>query len=150
MYSKEEASLIRKNFWTRFGQYMKPLPNADGEAINWLNYKTGVKYIFFRMDADNKQAAIAIELTHPDEKLRHWYFNKFLQIKPMLIDFLREEWQWEKISMDENSRPLSRIGIVLTGVNIFNTNDWPAIISFLKPRIIALDQFWSLVRDSFE
>jgi len=37
----------------------------------------------------------------------------------------------------------------LKEVNIFDTNAWPAIISFLKPRIIALDKFWSLVKDGF-
>jgi hypothetical protein len=28
--------------------------------------------------------------------------------------------------------------------------DWPAIISFLKPRIIALDEFWENVKPGFE
>jgi len=28
--------------------------------------------------------------------------------------------------------------------------DWPAMISFLKPRVIALDQFWNLVKEEFE
>ncbi|MGZ8552516.1 MAG: DUF4268 domain-containing protein, partial [Chitinophagaceae bacterium] len=64
MYSKQEASLLRKRFWTQFGQYMRPLPGADGETVNWLNYKTGIKDLYFRMDADSKQATIAIELRH--------------------------------------------------------------------------------------
>jgi len=38
----------------------------------------------------------------------------------------------------------------LPAVNILKENDWPAIISFLKPRIIALDKFWILVKDSFD
>ena len=42
MYSRQEASQLRKNFWTSFGQYMRPLPNADGERVNWLNYKAAV------------------------------------------------------------------------------------------------------------
>jgi hypothetical protein len=29
-------------------------------------------------------------------------------------------------------------------------DDWPAIISFLKPRIIALDAFWSQAKYGFE
>ncbi|MCW3116154.1 MAG: hypothetical protein JWM28_236, partial [Chitinophagaceae bacterium] len=66
MYSKQDASAVRKNFWTRFGQYMNPLPGADGQPVNWLNYKTGIKYLYFRMDAGHKQAAIAIEIRHPD------------------------------------------------------------------------------------
>ena len=33
MYSRQEASILRKKFWTSFGQYLRPLPNADGEMI---------------------------------------------------------------------------------------------------------------------
>ena len=66
MYSKREASLLRKNFWTQFGQYMRPLRGATGEPVNWLNYKTGARHIYFRLDAGVNQATIAIELRHPD------------------------------------------------------------------------------------
>jgi len=45
---------------------------------------------------------------------------------------------------------VSTIRTTLPGVNIFKTDDWPRIISFFKPRIIALDAFWDLVRDGFE
>ena len=149
MYSKQEAGLIRKNFWTSFGQYMKPLPGAEGETVNWLNYKTGIKNIFFRMDADNKHAQIAIELAHPDPLQREHYYQQFEQLKSMLKEITGEEWYWEKDKADEQGKSYSSIGIQLKDVNIFDTNDWPAIISFLKPRIIALDKFWSLVKDGF-
>ena len=67
MYSKQEASQLRQAFWTAFGQYMLPVPSGEGEKVNWTNYKTGEKDLYFRMNADNKQATIAIELTHKDE-----------------------------------------------------------------------------------
>ena len=41
MYTKQEAAQLRKEFWTAFGQYMKPVPTEDGEKVNWINYKTG-------------------------------------------------------------------------------------------------------------
>ena len=61
MYTKQEASLIKKKFWTSFGRYLQPVPNAEGETINWINYKTGIRDIFFRMDVDTRSAQIAIE-----------------------------------------------------------------------------------------
>ena len=149
MYTKQEASLIRKNFWTSFGQYMKPLPGADGQTVNWLNYKTGLKHLYFRMDADKQQAVIAIEITHPDEAVRQQYYEQLLQLKKILQQATGETWNWELDAEDEYGKPLARIGTVLKDVNLFNTQDWPAIISFLKPRIIALDEFWSLVKDGF-
>lgn len=150
MYSKQEASQLRKNFWTSFGQYMKPLRNADDETVNWLNYKTGIKHLYFRMDADNEQATIAIEFRHPDSELQQLYFEKFEQLKNFLHQTVGEKWNWQVHIIDEDSKTISRIGTALKGVNVFNSADWPLIISFLKPRIIALDSFWTMVKEGFE
>ena len=56
MYSKSEASQLKQEFWTSFGQYMSPVLSAEGEKLNWINYKTGEKDIFFKMKANNKKS----------------------------------------------------------------------------------------------
>ncbi len=150
MYSKQEASLLRKNFWTQFGQYMRPLPGANGEPINWLNYKTGIKHLYFRMDADTTKASIAIELSQPDWEVQQYYFEKFRQLEKVFHQTMGEQWSWQLHTIDEDGRQISVIRIQLEGVNIFNKTDWPAIISFLKPRMQALDNFWEMVKDNFE
>jgi Domain of unknown function (DUF4268) len=149
MYTKQEASLIRKRFWTSLGQYMRPLPGAGGEPVNWLNYNTGFKHLYFRMDAGNKQASVFIELKHPDPSLQQKYFEQLQQLKKVLEQATGEPWSWESQQPDEDSNIISRAGIILENVNIFNKADWPAIISFLKPRIMALDEFWDQVKDGF-
>lgn len=149
MFSKQEASHIRQEFWTAFGRYMQPVLSAEGEKLNWINYKTGAKNIFFRMHA-GKGASIAIELTHADETLRKSFFAKLVQLKPIFNATLNEEWNWNETVKDENGREVSRVYTELTGVNIFNRNDWPAFISFFKPRMIALDYFWSQVKHEFD
>jgi hypothetical protein len=58
-------------------------------------------------------------------------------------------WRWNETLPTEH-KTISSISQQLDGVNIFNQSDWPAIISFLKPRIIALDAFWDMVKDGFE
>jgi hypothetical protein len=150
MYSKQESSLIKKNFWTSFGQYMRPLPDANGEPVNWLNYKTGIRHIYFRMDATRQQASIGIEIRHPDIEQQQYYFQKLQQLKSMLEQETGETWKWELHTKDEDGSMVSRIGTHLPEVNVFNKEDWPAIISFLKPRIVALDAFWKMVKDSLE
>jgi len=150
MYSKREASHLRKNFWTQLGQYLRPLRNATGERVNWLNYKTGARYIYFRMDAGENEATIAIELRHPDASQQARYFGKFRKFENLMYQTLGEKWQWQLQVIDEDGKPVSCIGTQLQDVNVFNSRDWPAIISFLKPRIIALDAFWNLVKEEFE
>ena len=149
MYTRSEASAIRKKFWTSFGQYMRPIISASGESVNWVNYKTGIRHIYFRMDADNRRAAIAIELRQPDAELRKEYYNQLLQFRSMLEENTGEGWNWQPDAIDEDSAVLSRIGTVLENVNVMKESDWPAIITFFKPRIIALDAFWDLIKGTF-
>ena len=150
MYKKHEASKIREEFWTVFGQYMSPQLSADGERINWINYKTGEKYIQFRLSAGNKSAAISIDILHPDAAVRSLYFAQFEQLKKIFTTYFDEAWQWQQSAVDDNDRPVSRIYTTLDNVNLLRREDWPAIISFFKPRLIALDAFWGNVRYSFE
>jgi len=150
MYSRQETSRLKQQFWTAFGQYMAPVLSADNEPVNWINYKTGEKNIYFRMQADNKKASVAVELTHKDTGLQALYFEQFQQLHTLLHEALKEEWIWQLHTHDEHGKSVSRIYIEKENVNIFKQNDWPEIISFFKPRIIALDAFWSNAKHVFE
>jgi len=150
MYSRAESSRVRKEFWITMGKYMKPIPNAQGKRISWPNYKTGVKDIYFRMKAERDFASIGIELCHADLVIQEIYFEQFIQIKNILESTLQEEWDWKLREENEFGQSISKIELILEGVNIMNEEDWPQIISFLKPRIINLDKFWDLVKPGFE
>ena len=150
MYSKQEASQLRQEFWTVFGQYMSPILSAEGEKVNWVNYKTAEKNIVFRMRADNKIASIGIEVTHNDKDIQQLYFEQLLQFKNLFSDTVNEQWNWQLHTFDEQGRIISRIYIEKSGVSIYQKKDWPELISFFKPRIIALDTFWSSVKYVFE
>ncbi len=150
MYSKEEASKLRQQFWIAFGKYMKPILSADGIPINWVNYKTGVKHIFFKMDANQKEATISIAITHNDMAIRESYFELFSSFKTIFEESINEEWEWRLNATNEYDVSFAEISKTLSDVNIYDHQHWPALISFLKPRIIALDQFWSHVKPVFE
>ena len=150
MYSKDEASQIRQAFWTTFGQYIAPQLSVDGIKVNWVNYKTGLKNVYFKMQADKRVASIAIELTHSDPGIRELFFEQFKEFKNILHATLDEAWEWELHGIDESGKSISRIYKQIDGVSIFNKADWPSLISFFKPRIIALDEFWNNVKDGFD
>ncbi len=144
MYTKQEISKQKQAFWTAFGRYMKPVVSADGEDINWINYKTGNKYIHFKMDVDSRQAEIAVVVRHSDNPGQRTYFDRLRQLEGIFEDTVGErDWVWEPGTAE------SVIRKTLPGVNLLKNEDWPAIISFLKPRIIGLDEFWSMVRYQF-
>jgi len=150
LYSKDEASQLKQEFWTTFGQYISPQLSAEGLRVNWVNYKTGIKYVYFRMEAIKKSASIAIEITHPDAGIQELFFEQFLELKTVLHSALEEDWEWQLHHINEEGKITSRIIRHLYGASIFNKNDWPTLISFFKPRIIALDEFWSDAKYAFD
>lgn len=150
MYSKQEASLLRQAFWTALGLYMTPLLSSDGEKINWINYKTGKKNIQFKLEADQHSATVGIEISHSDPGMQQLYFEQFQQLKSLLYEYILEEWTWTLHQTDQHGKLTSRIYKELKGVNLYKKEDWPAIISFFKPRLLALDEFWNMVKDGFQ
>lgn len=150
MYSKQEAALLTQEFWTLFGRYIAPLPSADGEKINWVNYKTGLKDTRFVMVADTGFAKVGIVLQQPGIAFQQLYFEKFAALKKQMHKTLGEAWQWQPGITNQHGKLTSEIFTTLENVNVLNRQDWPAIISFLKPRMIALDQFWCEYKYAFE
>lgn len=150
MYTREQVSQIRKTFWTSFGQYMRPIPSAEGLKVNWINYKTGFKGLSFSMDVDKEKAYIGIVLNQKDPDLRSLFYEQLLELKSVLHAQLEEEWIWEEVATNAQYQEISQVYTVLPEVNLFRQEDWPSIISFFKPRLIALDEFWSMGKFHFE
>ena len=150
MYSKEEAYQKKKDFWISYGGYMKLQKNAEGESINWINYKTGVKGIYFRSNVDRKFAEVLVQIDHPDPDFNQMIWEQLEEYEIVLKSYVGEDWIWTKDDYDEDGKSISTIKIRLENVSIFRDSDWPTIISFLKERMMNLDEFWVDHKESFE
>lgn len=150
MFTRVQASRIKEDFWTTFGRYMSPVVSVSGMKVNWINYHTRLKDVYFRMDAGPKAAFIGITVEHRDAGIQELYFEQFMELRTMLHTALAETWQWQLHTVAADGRTISRIGTEITGVSVFNQQDWPALISFFKPRMIALDSFWEDAQYAFD
>ena len=150
MYTKAEASFIKEKFWTSFGKYMSPVPSASDEKVNWVNYKTGVKGIFFKLNANAFSASVSVEISLNDKMLQHQYFDTFNNFVPQFNGLAGRDWLFMKDSYVENKGEVSAIVMEIKNVNIFKQEDWPTLISFLKKYIIGLDAFWADYKPAFE
>ena len=150
MYSRQEASLLNQEFWTALGQYMSPILSAEGERINWINYKTGEKNIRFIMQAENKTASVSIQLNHKDHDLQRFNYEKLLQLKKILHTVTGVVWQWQPLITDQHGCTISIVFVQQDDVSIFNKDQWPQLISFFKTNMIALDKFWCENKFAFE
>lgn len=128
---------------------MNPVQSAEGLKINWVNYHTRLKDVYFRMDAGPKSATICISLEHHDPGIQELYFQQFQELKKMLEAEVKEKWDWQ-LHVSVDGKTVSRICKVLPNVSVLNKEHWPELITFFKKRIIALDGFWEDAKYSFE
>ena len=124
--------------------------NAEGTRINWINYKTDIKGVYFRTDVERKFAEVSIEISHPDPSIQQLIFEQFEEYENVLQSYLGEEWIWTKEDYDDDGKQIGTIKTRLENVSIFREADWPQIIPFLKDRMINLDQFWCDHKESFD
>lgn len=150
MYSKEEAYQKKKDFWIAYGGYMKLQMNAEERRVNWVNYKTGVKGLYFKSDVDRKFASVAIEMSHANPAMNEMIWEQFEAYEVVLASYLGNDCVWNKNDQTEDGKPILTIGIRLENVSIFRESDYPAIIDFLKTNMIALDAFWTDHQESFD
>ena len=129
---------------------MKLQMNAEGTRINWINYKTDVKGVYFRTDVERKFAEVSIEISHPDPSVQLMIYEQFEEYENVLEGYLGEKWIWTKEDYDDDGKQIATIKTRLENVSIFRDTDWPQIIPFLKDRMINLDEFWCDHKDSFE
>ena len=149
MFTSSELSRTKQEFWIAFGRYMSPIPSSEGVKVSWLNYHTHIKDVHFRMEASLKSGVISISLEHPDPNIQELYFEQFKELKNILHQTLGEEWEWQ-LHVPVDGKIVSRISKEIRDVSVMNKDHWPDLISFFKPRIIALDNFWENARYSFE
>ena len=150
MYSAAEASFIKQKFWTSFGMYMSPVPSATLEKVNWVNYKTGIKGISFKLNADKDSASVVVEIFLKDTMLQHQYFETFNNFASELKKIGVNNWDFQKDYFQENKGSVSFIAAELKNVNVFKEADWPTMISFLKQYMLGLDKFWASYKPAFE
>jgi hypothetical protein len=150
MYSRSEAAQLKHEFWIAFGRYLSLHLNSEGRKINWVNYHTGYKYLYFRLEAGKKSASVSIQITHPDALTRELYYDRFLSFRSIIQTNLNEEWIWDNDYKDEHGKIVSKIYTEIENVSVYDKATWPEIISFLKPRIIILDEIWNDISDAFE
>ena len=148
MWSKDEAASLKQAFWTAFGHYMRPVQGAAGEPAKWLNYPTGVPHLYFRAFAGKTDALLGIEITNVGSDSGARLVAQLNAVQGLLRRFTKEDWQW--LPAEDRSPDSAFFGTQLSGVSVYRQQDWPTLISFFKPRLVALDAFWQEARWGFE
>ena len=141
MLSKEEAKNMRVEFWSRLEDQMSKIRNPHGSKVNWMNYNTGIRHLYFRMEADQEGARLCIDLQFADEGIRELYFEQFQEFKNLLNDRFKD-LKWYADWDHWNGKKISRIAMEKEGCQLYNRDDWDKMHLFLKVNFKKLDEFW--------
>ena len=148
MFSRDEARAWNERFFTLYGTYMRRhQPQAEG-ARQWLNYRTGVKNLFFRIEATGKEALAAIDIQHADEGIRQLFFDQFLEFRKALESHTGP-LIWDTSYTLPNGRLIARIYQKQEGVSLYSEEDWHRIFPFFEQYLLGFDAFWADFREAF-
>ena len=133
MYSKEEAALLRKEFWTSF---RKSFPRK------WLLYNTKIKGVALKFVADKKEATVCLDIEHSDELMNLLYYDQLLSLKSLLEAELPEVIFDDTYEL-ENGKIIHRIYVPFEEkFNIHNKNTWRACYEFFVEKMAILEAFF--------
>ena len=134
MFSKEEASKLRKEFWISFG---KSFPRK------WLLYNTKIKGFSFKFVADRKKALVCLDIEHPDEIANELLYDQILSLKSILkTDFLTEVIFDEAYELESEKR-IHRIYVALDKkFSIYNKNTWQDAFLFFTDKMPQFELFF--------
>lgn len=133
MYSKEEALLIKKEFWTAF---------AAAYPKKWLLYDTKIKDVTFKFYIDNKKAQVLLDIEPKDEEKRKIYFEKIESLKTILLEDYLPEAILERNFYLENGKIISRIWVEKLEVRLNDKKDWKQIFDFFNETMDLFECFF--------
>ena len=149
MWSKKEAKDRRVRFFTNFGVYMKKHNEEYGNKMRWVNYRTGVNSVKFRIEVDNKTAKVCIDITNEDEGVRQLFFEQFEEFKKLLSNSM-DELIWVKDQYIQSGFAISRIYAETDEFSMSNEAQWGELYQFIEKNIVALHEFWDMSQDVFK
>ena len=149
MYDKDTVKHTKTVFYTSFGRYMGKHKSVHGNKVKWINYNTGIKHLYIRLEADKKCARVCIDLQHKDDDIRELFYEQFLALKTAFHENMKNEWIWLEKHYNETGHEQSRIYIELIDINIFDKSTWKKAFKFYENYLLKFDSFWVEFKDLF-
>ena len=139
MFSKEESTSLRKEFWTCFG---KSFPRK------WILYNTKIKGLSFKFVANRKNAMICLDIENPDKMANKILFEKILSLQTILKEDYLSEVIFEYSYRLENEKIIHRIYINHKDkFSIYNKNTWSSCYNFYVEVMPKFELFFLEYKD---
>ena len=147
MFSKEEAKMLREEFWDSFKQLSATRRTRKRLPGNWMLTQTGIKALNLKFHVDRKVAQVGIDLETRNMDKRIELFEKLETLKKLLEDTMETPMNWELDYIRENGKSVSRIYVQLEDVDIYRQDSWARAHQFMYENMMKLESFYREYRD---
>ena len=150
MYSKDEAKLLRKEFWIVFARRCEIVPELRHKKKKWVLYDTGLSGIDLKFDVTRTEALVMIEVNSRQESRRLEIFETLQKYQKFLEEGLAEPLEWDICFVRESGQEVCRIFTSLPNVDFHRQNQWPDIFNFMIDNMLLLENNLMEIKDVLE
>ncbi len=147
MYSKEEAQIIRKKFWSDFDTYSKKRRRKLGKRSSWMLQKTGIKGFSLKFDANNKSIQVGFEIASKGLQRQIKYYEKMQSLKALLDAEFNNELIWNDHYLTESGKEVFRIYCEKADLSLYNKKDWNFIFDFFFKQMNKFEDWFLEYKD---
>ncbi len=146
MLSKEQAQEIRHEFWHKLESKSRRIPGQNGKPIRWMGDHTGVKGLDLRFDLTNGRVIVAIEINTHSEAKDNALWERLCQCRPLIEKHFEAQLVWDKEFVREAGNVVKRLYVMTEG-NIYDKEQWPAMIHFMIDNMLRLEEAYREIED---
>jgi hypothetical protein len=150
MYSKDEAKLLRKEFWIVFAKRCEIVPELRHKKKKWVLYDTGLSGIDLKFEVTRCEALVMIEVNSRLENRRLEIFETLQKYRLLLEDGFSEPLIWDFCFTRESGQEVCRIYIELPHVDFHRQTQWPDIFNFFIDKMLILENNLMEIKDALE
>jgi hypothetical protein len=150
MYSKDEAKLLRKEFWIVFARRCEIVPELRHKKKKWVLYDTGLSGIDLKFDVTRNEAIVMIEINSRLENRRLEIFETMQKYRILLEEGFQEPLIWDFCYTRESGQEVCRIYKSLPNVDFHRQTQWPDIFNFLIDNMLILENNLMEIKDGLE
>ena len=147
MYSKDEAKLLRKEFWIVFARRCEMVPELRHKKKKWVLYDTGLSGIDLKFDVTRTEALVMIEINNRQEIRRLEIFETLQKYQKFLEEGFAEPLEWDICFVRESGQEVCRIYTSLPNVDFHRQNQWPDIFNFMIDNMLLLENNLMEIKD---
>jgi len=150
MYSKDEAKLLRKEFWIVFARRCEIVPELSQKKKKWVLYDTGLSGIDLKFDVSRTEALVMIEVNSRQESRRLEIFETLQKYQKFLEEGFTEPLIWDFCFVRDSGQEVCRIYKSLPNVDFHRQNQWPDIFNFMIDNMLILENNLMELKDVLE